>query len=51
MINSARRGGIRPRDWIRPDECCGPEKPYHTSQKVRNRKKSAKLGENGAENH
>lgn len=28
-----RRGGIRPRDWIRPNECCGPEKPYHTSQK------------------
>ena len=31
----ARRGGIRPRDWIRPDQCCGPDKPYHTSQKVR----------------
>lgn len=28
-----RRGGIRPRDWIRPDQCCGPDKPYHTSQK------------------
>lgn len=28
-----RRGGIRPRTWMRPDACCGPEKPYHTSQK------------------
>lgn len=28
-----RRGGIKPRDWIRPDQCCGPDKPYHTSQK------------------
>merc|ERR1711892_1365450 len=28
-----RRFCIRPLDWIRPNECCGPEKPYHTSQK------------------
>lgn len=28
-----RRQGTKPTNWIRPDACCGPEKPYHTSQK------------------
>jgi len=29
-----RQNGRKLVDWIRPDQCCGPDKPYHTSQKT-----------------